>query len=65
MINILAGLNQEDDQIRAQILNRDPFPTRMQSYAVVQGEESRKNVMVHVPFQERKAMVCLPVTNAH
>lgn len=60
MFNFRDGVNKKYDQIRSQILNRDPFPALMQSYVARQGEESRRNVMVNAPFQERKAMAVNP-----
>ncbi|KAA8542915.1 hypothetical protein F0562_024050 [Nyssa sinensis] len=38
----LNDLNAEYDQIRSQVLGRDPFPTLRQAYAFVQLEEGRR-----------------------
>ena len=44
--DFLAGLNDIFDQIRVQVLGRDPFPSLWQAYSHVQQEESRRNVML-------------------
>ncbi|KAJ7954402.1 Retrovirus-related Pol polyprotein from transposon TNT 1-94 [Quillaja saponaria] len=59
--DFLAGLNLEYDQIRVQVLGRDPFPNLRQSYAYVQQEESRRIAMLHVVTRERSAMVATPI----
>ncbi|KAJ7961715.1 Retrovirus-related Pol polyprotein from transposon TNT 1-94 [Quillaja saponaria] len=59
--DFLAGLNLEYDQIRVQVLGRDPFPNLRQTYAYVQQEESRRIAMLHVVTCERSAMVATPI----
>ncbi|KAJ7961445.1 Retrovirus-related Pol polyprotein from transposon TNT 1-94 [Quillaja saponaria] len=59
--DFLAGLNLEYDQIRVQVLGRDPFPNLRQTYAYVQQEESRRIAMLHVVTRERSAMVATPI----
>ncbi|KAJ7968090.1 Retrovirus-related Pol polyprotein from transposon TNT 1-94 [Quillaja saponaria] len=59
--DFLAGLNLEYDQIRVQVLGRDPFPNLRQTYAYVQQEESRRITMLHVVTRERSAMVATPI----
>ncbi|KAJ7978776.1 Retrovirus-related Pol polyprotein from transposon TNT 1-94 [Quillaja saponaria] len=60
--DFLAGLNLEYDQIRVQVLERDPFPNLRQTYAYVQQEESRRIAMLHVGTHERSAMVATPIS---
>lgn len=59
ILNFLAGLNQDYDQIRAQILGREPFPNLMQAYVSVQSEESR-SVMLYAPQQDKTALAAMP-----
>ncbi|KAJ7950679.1 Retrovirus-related Pol polyprotein from transposon TNT 1-94 [Quillaja saponaria] len=59
--DFLAGLNLEYDQIRVQVLGRDPFPNLRQTYAYVHQEESRRIAMLHVVTRERSAMVATPI----
>lgn len=42
---------------QSQIIGRDHFPTLMQAYSYVQGEESWRSVMIHVPYWDRSALV--------
>ncbi|KAA8546860.1 hypothetical protein F0562_003289 [Nyssa sinensis] len=58
--DFLAGLNDEYDQSRGQVLGRDPFPTLQQAYAFIQQEESRRGVMIHTPTQDRSALATFP-----
>lgn len=58
--DFLAGLNLGYDPVQIQILEKDPFPTLMQAYSYVQGEESRRNPMLHSPSQDRSAMMTTP-----
>ena len=46
VFDFLARLNVEHDQVRVQILGKDPFPSLMQSYSFIQQEESHKHVML-------------------
>lgn len=55
----MAGLDQEYDRIRAQLLARDPFPT-CEAYASIQREESRRNIMIYNPTQDRNALLVVP-----
>ncbi|XP_043720761.1 uncharacterized protein LOC122668236 [Telopea speciosissima] len=55
--DFLVCLNMEYDQIRATVLNRDPFTTLEQAYPMVQSEESRRTSMVHPVTQERSALL--------
>lgn len=56
----MAGLNQEYELDRSQILGRIPFPTLMQADATVQSEESRRNAKVYINQQERTTMANVP-----
>lgn len=47
-----VGLNQEYDQIRVQILGREPFLSLMQVYATVHSEESRRNIILYAHFTD-------------
>lgn len=44
--SFFAGLNQDYGEARAQILGREPFLPLMQSYASIEGEESRRIIIV-------------------
>ena len=46
LFDFLAGLNGEFDQVRVQILGRDPLPSLNEAFAIVRGEEGRRNVML-------------------
>ncbi|GAV72657.1 UBN2_3 domain-containing protein [Cephalotus follicularis] len=46
--DFLAGLNPDYDQVRVQVLGRDPFPTLEEVYNLIQHEERRCNSMMHV-----------------
>lgn len=53
----LFGLRDEYDQIRVQILGKEPLPSLRGVYAYVQSEESRRGVMLHSVAQKRFALV--------
>ena len=44
--DFLAGLNVELDQVRVQILGKEPLPSLNEAFAIVRGEEGRKNIML-------------------
>ena len=46
LFDFLASLNGEFDQVRVQILGRDPLPSLNEAFAIVRGEEGRRNVML-------------------
>ncbi|RVW29710.1 hypothetical protein CK203_105775 [Vitis vinifera] len=46
LFDFLAGLNGEFDQVRVQILGRDPLPSLNEAFAIVRGEEGWRNVML-------------------
>ena len=39
LFDFLAGLNGEFDQVRVQILGRDPLPSLNEAFSIVRGEE--------------------------
>ncbi|GAV65312.1 UBN2_3 domain-containing protein, partial [Cephalotus follicularis] len=45
--DFLAGFNLEYDQIRVQVLSKEPFPTLREAYNLVQHEESRCGSVLH------------------
>lgn len=53
MYDFLAGLNLEYDQICVQVLDRSPFLTLHEAYALIQQEESQRSAMVY-PYVTRK-----------
>eukprot|EP00257_Ricinus_communis_P026984 XP_025014398.1 uncharacterized protein LOC112536055 [Ricinus communis] len=55
--DFLAGLNDVYDQIRVQVLGRDPLPSLRQAYSHVQQEESRRNAMLPTISTERSVMM--------
>ena len=57
MYDFLARLNDIFDQIRVQVLGRDPFSSLRQAYNYVQQEESRRNAMLPTTFIERTCML--------
>ncbi|GAV68282.1 hypothetical protein CFOL_v3_11785, partial [Cephalotus follicularis] len=44
--DFLAGLNPDYDQVRVQVLGRDPFPTLEEAYNLIQHEERRRTSMM-------------------
>lgn len=58
VVNFLAGLNIEFDQVRAQLIGQTPFPSLREAHARVQQEESRRLVIV-LNFVDRSVMVTL------
>ena len=46
MYDFLAGLNVELDQVRVQILGKEPLPSLNEAFAIVRGEEGRRNIML-------------------
>ena len=46
VFEFLAGLNVELDQVRIQILGKDPLPSLNETFALVRGEERRRSVML-------------------
>ncbi|GFZ12733.1 hypothetical protein Acr_23g0011180 [Actinidia rufa] len=57
IIEFLAGLNPEYDQIRVQILGNEPLPSLQEVYSYVQHEESRREIMLHPPPPENSGLV--------
>ncbi|XP_043704538.1 uncharacterized protein LOC122654487 [Telopea speciosissima] len=55
--DFLAGLNVEYDQLRAQVLSRDPFPTLEQAYSLIQLEYSHHSAMLPPSSQDRSALL--------
>lgn len=51
--DFLVGLNDVFNQIRIQVLRRDPFPSLRQKYSYVQQEESRRSAMLLTISTER------------
>lgn len=58
--DFLVALNLEYDPNRIQILDKDHFPTLMQAYSQVQGEESRRSAILHIPSQDRSGLMTTP-----
>lgn len=46
LFEFLAGLNLELDQVRGQVLSREPFPSLKEAHAYVKGEDSRRIMML-------------------
>ena len=46
MYDFLAGLNVELDQVKVQILGKDSLPSLNEAFAIVRGEEGRRNIML-------------------
>ena len=44
--DFLAGLNVELDQVRVQIFGKEPLPSLNKAFAIVRGEERRRNIML-------------------
>ncbi|XP_073282737.1 uncharacterized protein, partial [Primulina huaijiensis] len=55
--DFLAGLNDVFDQIRVQVLGKDPFPSLRHAYNYVQQEESRRNAMMPIISNEGSGML--------
>ncbi|RVW99749.1 hypothetical protein CK203_029278 [Vitis vinifera] len=59
----LAGLNAEFDIVRVQVLGKEDLPSLNETIGIIQGEESRRRVMLEPQQVESSAMV-LRGTNA-
>ena len=59
----LAGLNAEFDIVRVQVLGKEDLPSLNETIGIIQGEESRRRVMLEPQPVESSAMV-LRGTNA-
>ncbi|XP_052170824.1 uncharacterized protein LOC127787025 [Diospyros lotus] len=57
VVEFLAGLNSEFDQIRVQILGREKLPALHEVFAMVRSEENRRTAMLHEAGSERSAMI--------
>ncbi|RVW30585.1 hypothetical protein CK203_086063 [Vitis vinifera] len=44
--DFLAGLNVELDRIQVQIFGKEPLPSLNEAFAIVRGEEGRRNIML-------------------
>ncbi|GAV76359.1 UBN2_3 domain-containing protein [Cephalotus follicularis] len=64
--DFLAGLNPDYDQVRVQVLGRDPFPTLEEAYNLIQHEERRRTSMMPSVLPDRSTLVAVswppPVT---
>ncbi|GAV83732.1 UBN2_3 domain-containing protein [Cephalotus follicularis] len=58
--DFLAGLNPDYDQVRVQVLGKDPFPTLEEAYNLIQHEERRRNSMIPAVHPERSALAIMP-----
>ena len=54
--DFLAGLNNEYDQIRIQVLGKVPFPTLEEAFSYVQQEESRRSAMLYTVPTEKTGL---------
>lgn len=54
--DLLASRNLKHDQIRVQVLGREPSPTLREAYAIVQQEESQRHAMVHSVGQDHSTL---------
>ncbi|XP_043809433.1 uncharacterized protein LOC122722509 [Manihot esculenta] len=54
--DFLAGLNNEYDPIRVQVLGRNPFPSLQEAHAHVQQEESRRHAMLYTAPVEKAGL---------
>lgn len=52
----MVGLNNEFDQTRVQVLGTTPFTSIEQAFALVQQEESTRNVMLYSPPIEKTSL---------
>ncbi|CAL8175713.1 unnamed protein product [Prunus armeniaca] len=53
----LAGLNPDLDQVRTQVLGKDPFPSLREVYAYVRAQALRRSAMVIPPSLEGSALI--------
>ncbi|CAL9013295.1 unnamed protein product [Prunus brigantina] len=53
----LAGLNPDLDQVRTQVLGKDPFPYLREAYAYVRAQALRRSAMVMPPSLEGSALI--------
>ncbi|GFS43591.1 DEA(D/H)-box RNA helicase family protein [Actinidia rufa] len=60
IFKLLAGLQDEYDQVRCRILNIDSVPSLREAFAIIQNEESRRGVMLPPIPSERSALVSVP-----
>jgi hypothetical protein len=51
--DFLIGLNIEYDQIRVQVLGKEPLPSLRQTYSYVQQEDSRRSAMIYIATVEK------------
>ncbi|GAV78690.1 hypothetical protein CFOL_v3_22155 [Cephalotus follicularis] len=57
--DFLTGLNLDYDQVRVQVLGRDPFPTLEEAYNLIQHEERRRNSMMPAVHPKRSALATM------
>ncbi|GAV70465.1 hypothetical protein CFOL_v3_13963 [Cephalotus follicularis] len=57
--DFLAGLNPYYNQVRVQVLGRDPFPTLEKAYNLIQHEERRRNCMMPAVHPVRSALATM------
>ncbi|XP_024024905.1 uncharacterized protein LOC112092593 [Morus notabilis] len=55
--DFLAGLNLEFDQVRIQILGREKIPSLEEAISLIQGEESRRGIMLKPQTLENSALI--------
>ncbi|GFZ11537.1 hypothetical protein Acr_22g0009350 [Actinidia rufa] len=60
VFTFLAYLQDEYDQVRCRILNSDPIPSLREAFAIIQNEESRRDVMFPSILSERLVLVSVP-----
>ncbi|BBG93999.1 hypothetical protein Prudu_002173 [Prunus dulcis] len=53
----LAGLNLDLDQVRTQVLGKNPFPSLREAYAYVRAQALRRSAMVMPPSLEGSALI--------
>ena len=53
----MVGLNSEYDQVRIQILGKEKVPRLNEVIAIIQSEESRRELMLEIPTAESSAMI--------
>ncbi|BBH03624.1 hypothetical protein Prudu_014548 [Prunus dulcis] len=53
----LAGLTPDLDQVRTQVLGKDPFPSLREAYAYVRAQALRRSAMVMPPSLEGSALI--------
>ena len=57
IVEFLAGLNPEFDQVRIQVLGRDKLPTLNEVFAIVRSEENRRGAMLNEYNTEELALI--------